>query len=203
MNCFLESIAAAYLLCRAKMIPPQIEEEIYSAQDSLEECKKSMLMREGEFMLEYEKLGEVALKLKMAKDVVGAKNKLVERKRVAKRLEKLRNGLILVESQLDAIKTSELDKEIMLSLKASTTAMKKAGLQAQDAEQVIGELDEHIREMQDVNSVLANPIGLEEDVDLEEEFNALGGESTVKEKREVFEREPSVKVRMELEPILE
>ena len=89
-----------------------------------------------------------------------ARSKLLERKRVQKRLERLRHGLDLVDAQIDAIKTSELDKEIMLTLKASTSAMRKAGINlgVQEVETVISELDEQIREVQDVTSALSNPL---------------------------------------------
>lgn len=191
------------------MMPVPVEEEIYGAQDSLEDCKKTMLGREKELVAEYERLGEAALRCHKSKDSAAARSKLAERRRVGKRLDKLRSGLNLVESQLDTIKTSELDKEIMLSLKASTSALKKAGMgiAAQDAEQVIGELDEHIREMQDVTTVLANPLSAYEDADLDEELELLDrGEITRnhERRREEEVRAPVVQDTMKrLEPVLE
>jgi len=204
MNCILEAVAGTYLYWRGRVMPPPVEEEIYSAQDSLEDCKKTMLGRERELMDEYARLGDAALKCRNAGEAAAARGKLVERRRVGKRLDKLRNGLHLVESQLDAIKTSELDKEIMLSLKASTTAMKKAGmgLAVQDAEQVIGELDEHIREIQDVTSVLANPIGADEEVDLDEELELLGKVEAVARPARDVAVAPVVQDRMERELVL-
>ena len=97
---------------------------------------------------------------------------MLERRRALGRLDKLRGGLNLVDSQLDAIKTSELDKEIMVTLKASTTAMKKAGIGVaiKEAESMMGELDEHMREVQDVTLVLANPLGGEDPEDLDAEL---------------------------------
>jgi paraquat-inducible protein B len=106
----------------------------------------------------------------------------VERRRCGKRLERLRHGLELVDSQLDAIKTSELEKEIMLTLKASTSAMRKAGitLGVQEVENVMSELDEQMREVQDITEVLANPLNASgpEEADLDAELDmldALGG----------------------------
>jgi hypothetical protein len=103
----------------------------------------------------------------------------VERRRCGKRLERLRHGLELVDSQLDAIKTSELDKEIMLTLKASTAAMRKAGINlgVQEVESVMTELDEQMREVQDITSVLATPMlagaGGAEEADLDAELDLL------------------------------
>ena len=109
-----------------------------------------------------------------------ARSKVQERRRVQKRLERLRHGLDLVDTQLDAIKTSELDKEIMLTLKASTSAMRKAGitLGVQEVENVMSELDEQMREVQDITEVLANPattgmLSGTEEADLDAELDLL------------------------------
>ena len=114
-----------------------------------------------------------ALNLKRAGNQAGARARVVERRRVVRRLDKLRHGLALVDSQLEAIRSSELDREIMLTLRASTTAMKKAGIGValQDAEQVMGEIDNTIRDTQELTSVLAAPLpGIEEDLELDEEL---------------------------------
>ena len=82
-----------------------------------------------------------------------------------------------MDTQLDAIKTSELDKEIMMTLKASTAAMKKAGitLGVQEVESVMTELDEQMREVQDVTTALANPLQplSAEDAELDAELDQL------------------------------
>ena len=62
------------------------------------------------------------------KNPVGARAKVMERRRVQQRLDKLRNGISIVDAQLDTIWNSKLDKEIMQSLKASSTALKRAGV---------------------------------------------------------------------------
>lgn len=133
-----------------------------------------MEARERELAEETRRLGESALACRRAGDVASARARVVERRRALKRLEKLRGGLGLVDSQLDAIKTSELDKEIMLTLRASTTAMKKAGIgiAITEAESMMGELDENMRDIQDVNRVLAAPLADDED-DLDKELDWL------------------------------
>lgn len=174
MNCLLEAVAGAYLAVRARLATEPIEEEVYSAQDGLEVCKKNMETRERELTVESRKLGEAALACKRQGDMNAARARIVERRRAIKRLDKLRSGMVLIDSQIDAIKMSELDKEIMLTLKQSTSAMRKAGIGVaiQEAEQMMGELGDHIHEMQDINEVLAMPVGGEED-DLDEELNWL------------------------------
>ncbi len=94
-----------------------------------------------------------------------------ERKRNLTRLEKLRNGLALLDKQLDALRSSEIDKELMNSLRISSQAMKQAGIGVgvEEAETVMNELDDQIREASELTSVLATPLvnklgGSDEDI---------------------------------------
>ncbi len=155
--------------------PP--EEEVMTAQEGLEQCRRNMEARERELLGLVDRLTEEALGKRRAGDVLAARNKVLERRRVQKRLERLRHGLDLVDTQLDAIKTSELDKEIMLTLKASTNAMRKAGitLGVQEVENVMSELDEQMREVQDITEVLTNPLTAlgPEEADLDAELDML------------------------------
>ena len=173
MNCLLEAVAGAYLTLRARLMADPVEEEVYSAQDSLEGCRRDMEAREREYVEEARKLGAAALAAKRAGNYTAARARILERRRVVKRIEKLRHGLLLVDSQLEAIRTSELDKQIMLTLRASTSAMKKAGIgvKIEDAESVMTDLDNTIKDTQDLTSVLAAPLAYtdEEDVELDAE----------------------------------
>jgi chaperonin cofactor prefoldin len=149
-----------------------------TAQEGLEQCRRNMEGRERELILCVGRLTEEAVVKKRAGDVLSARSKVQERRRVQKRLERMRHGLDLVDTQLDAIKTSELDKEIMLTIKASTSAMRKAGitLGVQEVENVMSELDEQMREVQDITDVLANPAVMlsgTEEADLDAELDLL------------------------------
>jgi hypothetical protein len=160
MNCLLEAVAGFWMHVRRQVVTEPVDEEVVSAQDGLEQCRRNMEGREREFQLAIMRLGEEALVKKREGDLPSARAKMVERRRCTKRLERLRHGLDLVDTQLDAIKTSELDKEIMLTLKASTIAMRKAGINlgVQEVETVMSELDEQMREVQDITSVLSGPM---------------------------------------------
>ena len=160
MNCLLEALASMWLAGRRRVMTEPPEEEVMTAQEGLEQCRRNMEARERELQSLMHRLGEEALAKRKGGEALAARSKLLERKRVHKRLERLRHGLDLVDTQLDAIKTSELDKEIMLTLKASTSAMRKAGitLGVQEVESVMSELDEQMREVQDVTSALSNPL---------------------------------------------
>lgn len=153
-----------------------VEAEVYSAHDSLEGCRRDMELREREYLEESRKLGAAALAAKKAGNFSVARARILERRRVVKRIEKLRHGLLLVDSQLEAIRTSELDRQIMLTLRASTSAMKKAGIgvQLEDAENIMTELDNTIKDTQDLTTVLSAPLAYaEEDQELDAELEWL------------------------------
>ena len=177
MNCLLEAMASVWMGMRRTVMTEPPEEEVMTAQEGLEQCRRNMEGRERELQLLIMRLTEEALQKKREGEVLTARSKILERRRVQKRLERLRHGLDLVDTQLDAIKTSELDKEIMLTLKASTNAMRKAGINlgVQEVETVMSEMDEQMREVQDITSVLSTPIGVStsEDAELDAELDLL------------------------------
>lgn len=160
MNCLLEAVASVWLGARRRVVTEPVEEEVISAHDGLDQCRRNMETRERELLAHIQRLTDEAVAKKRAGDIPAARSRIQERRRVQKRLERLRHGLDLVDAQLDAIKTSEMDKEIMLTLKASTSAMKKAGitLGIQEAENVMSEMDEQMRDVQDMTDVLTNPL---------------------------------------------
>ena len=118
------------------------------------------MARERELGLQADKLARAAGDKKKQGDMSGARFALMERKRVLGRLDKVRNGIILLDKQLDALKSSELDKELMNSLKVSSQAMRKAGIGQglEEAETVMNELDDQIREASELTTVLATPL---------------------------------------------
>ncbi len=182
MNCLLEALATVWLGARRRVLTEPAEEGVVTAQEGLEQCRRNMEARERELLTVVSRLSDEALAKKRAGDTLAARNRLLERRRVQKRLERLRHGLNLVDTQLDAIKTSELDKEITLTLKASTVAMRKAGITVgvQEVENVMTELEGQMREVQDITEVLANPLnaagGEDEDLDAELELLEAVGE---------------------------
>jgi hypothetical protein len=181
MNCFLETIASIWMLSvRASPIISQAEECEAGIHDSLESCRNSLETRETDLAEGCRRLGREALRRRQAGDIQGAKAKMMERKRALKRLDKLRGSLALVDAQLDALRTTELDKELMQALLASSAALKKAGVGkgVKEAEAVMSELDEQLRESGELTSVLAGGLqDMEGDFDMDEEFELLEQEN--------------------------
>ena len=169
MNCLYEIVAGAYVRARLGMLPA-VEDDLGDAEENLESCRGGLVSRERELGLQADKLAKAASGKKKQGDVSGARFALMERKRVLGRLDKVRNGIVLLDKQLDALKSSELDKELMNSLKLSSQAMRKAGIGQglEEAETVMNELDDQIREASELTTVLATPLvnstGEEEDL---------------------------------------
>jgi hypothetical protein len=185
MNCLYEAIAGMYVRARNSIAPPP-EDDLGDAEENLEACRAGMVSREVSLERQCSKLAATALSKKQSGDLTAARFALVERKRVHARLDKVRGSISLIDKQLDALRTSELDKELMNSLKLSSQAMKKAGIGQglEEAESVMNELDDQIREASELTTVLATPLvnstGEEDDgFDLEEELGILEKEQAV------------------------
>lgn len=177
MNCFLETIASIWMLSIRQTPIAQAEEEGESGiHDSLESCRNSLESREIDLAEGCRRMGREALRRRQAGDMQGARSKMMERKRAVKRLEKLRSSLALVDAQMDALRTTELDKELMQALLSSSAALKKAGVGkgVKEAEAVMSELDEQLRESSELTSVLSGGLqDVELEFDMDEEFDLL------------------------------
>lgn len=179
MNCLYEAVAGAYVRARSRVLPPA-EDDLGDAEENLESCRSGLAAREAELGRHAEKLARSAAEKKKQGDVSGARFALLERKRVAARLDKVRGGIALLDKQLDALRGSELDKQLMDSLKRSSQAMRRAGIGQglEEAESVMNDLDDQMREASELTTVLATPlvnsVGAEEDeLDVDEELGLI------------------------------
>ena len=176
MNCLLETIAGMWLMSRHAIGVRTVEcDDDESVQESLVGCRLSLESREADLVDTCKRLGKEALRRQKQGDSAGAKLKLLERRRVSKRLEKLRNSLVLVDAQMDALQSTELDRELLQTLVASSAALKKAGVGTgvREAEAVMSELDEQMRESGELTTVLTGPLAEDADLDVEEELKLL------------------------------
>jgi len=207
MNCLYEAVASVYLRALHRIAPPA-GDDLGDAEENLEACRGGLAARERDLAGQCDRLAAAAVSKKASGDVAGARFALTERKRVQGRLEKVRGGICLLDKQLDALRSSELDKELMNSLKLSSQAMRKAGIGQglEEAETVMNELDDQIREASELTTVLAtplmNPTGDEEDgIDLDEELGLIEKEKAAAAASLEIPAAPAAKAdRKELEP---
>jgi hypothetical protein len=182
MDCLTETMASLWLVSlRALGAAPPREDDDTTAQENLEACRCTLEKREAELSESCKRLGREALRKRQQGEKQGARVKLMERRRAVRRLEKLRNSLSLIDTQLDTLKSTELDRELMRTLLASSTALKRAGVGkgVQDAEAIMSELDDHMRESTELTSVLSAPIDTDAAFDMDAEFEELEQELQV------------------------
>lgn len=176
MNCFFETLASVWLMSRRAVgISSPACEDDDSVHESLLGCRMSLEVREADLVESCKRLARDAVRRRHNGDLAGARLKLLERRRLVGRLDKLRNSLLLVDAQMDALQSTQLDRELIQTLMASSTALKKAGVGTgvKEAEAVMSELDEQMRETGELTSVLSGSVGDDWDIDVEEELNAL------------------------------
>ena len=182
MNCLLETVASMWLMTRQAIgVRPTVQAD-ETVQENLEECRMSLETQEAEMAETCRWIGREAVKKRQAGDSAGALVMLRERRRKLRRLEKLRNNVALVAAQIEALRSMELDKELMRTLQASSAALKEAGVGTgvKDAEDVMTQLDEQMRQSSELTSVLSGPLQDDMDFDVDEEFELLLNEEQVK-----------------------
>ena len=74
MNCFLETIAGAYLQVRSRFAPPLSDDDLLGdAEENLESYRSTLLARERDMSYQYESLARTAMAKKKAGDLDAAR----------------------------------------------------------------------------------------------------------------------------------
>ena len=92
--------------------------------------------RERQLSKRIEVLTKEAVARKKVGDIVGAKKRLVDRKRLSVQLERLISSISIIDMHINTIEGTELNKSILQTLKASADAMKKMGINSSGVEGV-------------------------------------------------------------------
>lgn len=171
MDCFFEAVASVWMCTRAKFMPSLSMNEVASAEESLYMCKNNLSQKIKEFEDIVSVLDKEIIKAKKMNDIPTVRLKLHERKRYCCRIEKTKNGLCMVEKQIDTLQSTELDKVLLNTLKASNNVLKKSGMKvkANEVENVMNELEERIQESSEVNQILGTPIQMNDMFSITEE----------------------------------
>ena len=153
-----------YLYVRGRVLPAAEGSDMEEACLHLETCKATLLAKERELSAQLESLGREALSRKRVGDKVAAKRLVIDRRRISEKVQRTQSCLLVVDKQLDALQSRELDKELLKSLQLSNQAMKKLGIQGEteEAEKVMGELDDQIAHSAELTNVLATPLDSEQ-----------------------------------------
>lgn len=92
---------------------------------------------------------------KLARDVAGAKCRLVEKRRLEAQLDRLRSSIYVIETHANAIDGKELDKAVVQTLKASGDSLKSLGMGIRSVEDVVSEMEMQLESAAEITRVLA------------------------------------------------
>ena len=160
MNCLFEGVCGLYLFLRERCSPPSDTHALEDACAHMETCKATLSSKEKELMATHDRLGRMALDRRKLSDTMGVRRYMAERRRVLAKVERVRACLGVVDKQLDALQNRELNQELFKSLSLSNHAMKRVGVTADtdEAERLMGELDDQIAHSVEFTQVLSTPL---------------------------------------------
>jgi hypothetical protein len=104
-------------------------------------------------------LGREAISKKKSKDIHGAKNKMIERKRILSQLQKLQNSIYTIDLHKNTIEGSVLDRTVIETLRASGDALKQigassAGLRA--VEDLVMDVEQQMESAAEITKILSS-----------------------------------------------
>ena len=160
MNCLFEGVCSLFMYLRERVVPAVEGRELDDARTQMESCKTALESRERVLLTSYDQLGRNALARRNASDTVSARRDLCERRRVMEKIERVRACISVVDKQLDAIQSRELNQELFNSLRLSNKAMKRTGAtgDVDEAEKIMGELDDQLAHSMEFTSVISTPL---------------------------------------------
>lgn len=136
--------------------------------------------RERELSSRVKVLTQEAVCRKKAGDLIGARKRLVDRKRVQNQLGQLSNSISVVEMHINTIEGSELNKSILQTLKASGDALRRMGVEGggiEGVEKIVSEVEAQMEYASEITKVIStgNVAGT---------INSMGGDVFTEEELE-------------------
>jgi len=161
MRCggFGDFVAALWVLSMEKMVP-SIHAEMQNTEimDSLQHTHKKLLMRKQDLLLRLKDVVHEAKRAQLKKDVQSLKNKLHSARRIQLQTKRLENSILVLEENMDAIITNEMQKDILVSLQQATATLKSqiGDIGGPDTVgEVMSELEEEILKQREITEALS------------------------------------------------
>lgn len=157
-------------------------------QQDLQTCRMKMDEQEQTLTRRVHELSKEAFDRRCRNDKAGAIRKLRERQRVGTQLTRVQSTLALLDMHTHAVEGAEMDHTIIETLRASTDALKRIGVDSgiKDAEQVVEDVRTQMEKAMEITNTLLDPNGIGEimstsmqgsgyisEADLEAELNQL------------------------------
>lgn len=161
MRCggFGDFVAALWVLSMEKMVP-SIHAEMQNTEimDSLQHTHKKLLMRKQDLLLRLKDVVHEAKRAQLKKDVQSLKNKLHSARRIQLQTKRLENSILVLEENMDAIITNEMQKDILVSLQQATATLKSqiGDIGGPDTVgEIMSELEEEILKQREITEALS------------------------------------------------
>jgi hypothetical protein len=99
-----------------------------------------------------------AIARKRSRDILGAKKKMLERRRMQAQLEKLQNSILTIDMHKSTIEGSVLDRTVLETLRASGDALRQigastAGLRA--VEEIVSDVEANMENAAEITKILS------------------------------------------------
>lgn len=180
MNCLYEALAGVWLgtLRRIGAITVDESEVSCTAQEKLQHSVEQLKQHEAGKTAELATLAIAAREKRAVPREL--RPILLKSKNVRKQLADLSSRRQLLESQLETIQNSVLNKTVLMSLQDAAIAMKTMGLNddVSKADSIIADLEEHMHSAREMGTVVGTSLdaSVEDDDALQRELAALLGD---------------------------
>lgn len=165
-SCLLDALASAWVdlyyaspfVTRQSLAKEQEQIRVALVQKELLACEQQLQRKEAEMHGRIEVLGKEAILKRNAKDLMGAKKKMLERRRMQGQLEKLQNSIMTIELHRNTIEGSVLDRTVLETLRASGDALRQigastAGLKA--VEEIVSDVQQEMENAAEITKILS------------------------------------------------
>ena len=164
-TCLMDAVASAWVdFYHAAFVSKQTlareNEEIRLSliQKELSSCQTLLSRREAELQLRLTTLEKEAVARKRAKDLVGAKKRMVERRMVHAQLEKLQNSINTINLHRNTIEGSVLDRTILETLRASGDALRQMGASSggiRAVEEIVANVETQMENAAEITKIIS------------------------------------------------
>ena len=179
-SCWQEAISALWIGLTSNY-RLMYEDKAMEAEDQLTRLLQQLDRREESMEATRAKVKQEALALR-ATDKGRCRTKVMEHKRLGAQLDRLVSYRDMVMQHIDALRNTELNKSLIDTLKESSKTLKAMGITdgVKQAEDVVSDISNSIANVNELTSVLGQPIHVE-DGDLETELDLLLNDTAVPE----------------------
>lgn len=130
--------------------------QMQAIRTDLDSCRMHLVSREKELEKRIAELSEQAKRKAMCKDMIGARRKLMDRKRSRDQLDRISNSICIIESHSDAIEGTEWNKSVLNTLRASADAIRQLNVQGgiTEVENIISDVETQMEHAAEITKVI-------------------------------------------------